>query len=528
MKKLRLITVPAAAVMMMLAGCAAAEKPEESGYVPQLYEEAEKELCGETWIINPEKNRSPQDMERRKEEMVYFSLSQPEDISPEDAEKAAGTILNRLSLFSGGSEFFISLYDDTAGTAVHQDGNVPEKIDVWYDASLFKNEDASKLVRYRISRPMNLFLYEYSDGSVINNGIPLSRDAIAEIKAGSGSSQGIDASDFGTSEDRLCWLKITLTTEFTSANSDFLEACGNRLILLQDVDTGGSFAGMHLVRASGNEWYAVFEDDDTPADQQLILYNYTHAPTASAYYVSDTREPADWLAPEKDSTHLQTVHSDIAGDRVRLYITAGDQNPNDEEWQDMIGKLRTRLDLIGIPYSIGTSVLSDRALYIDTPFSSRSGLPVFQLLCTGGDMFLAATTQSWLKFDEPGKVRTEIVTDGDTIAGLRIDISDNGILKLFNESSDGLRLGGQVIFLTDYKCMYFESALEGPVRDGKLFMTLCPERSGIGNSYKNDGWFYELTAEVIENPLTFTPEWSYGIYSESGDNITDTDRFNVR
>ncbi len=529
MKNCRTITALFAVSALFLCACSSPDQTAEEERFAMPYKESEKTLNQTTWIINPENSYDPASLEKAKQDMVHFSLILPEDTPPENSSDAVSSILDRLSLFSEGQEFMLAMYDDKDGQTVHEEGSgVPEKISVWYDASLFKDEIVSDTVKSCISRPMNLFLYEYSDGSVRNNGIALQKDAIASIEAGTGSAEGIDEADFSTGENGLCWLKITLTPEYTSVHREFLDECGDRLLLLQDADVGGSLAGSHLVRISGSEWYAVFEDDVSPARQRLMLHNYTHDPLPSAWYVTDISEPADWQTPDQDNTHLQVSREEISGDRIHLQITAGDQAFSDEAWLDMTEMLRARLDIIGIPYCIGTSVISDRILYVETPVTSHSGVPVYQLLCTGNGMFLAATTQSWLRFDEQEKAAAQIITQEDTITGMSIDVSESYILKLFNESQDGLNLSAQSIYLTDYNYFYLESEMNETINDGKLFMTLCPDRKGIGNSYKKDGWFYELIAEVITHPLPDDPKWAVGIYNEDGTDITDFDRFAVR
>ena len=472
---------------------------------------------------------SPAPSEEDKKDMVYLRIQTVPEMSAEGLAAARPVLIKRLDLYAGGGPRILECFEDIEGEKPCGPEDDFVRADVWYPEELFKDKDILSQARAMIIRPMKLFLVQYTNGRMRGGFLELPREAIASLEGGSGNCDALDAADYEMKEDEFFWVRMRLTESFVKEHTEEFERVKGQLAVIQDADMQNTYFGFRLVPGdTPKDWYIVLDSTTEKRFQDLVLYNYSQPPLETGFMLYDRREPVSWMEPVKDQAagtaeaadesapeSCRVSRSDLTGDRLRLTFQPGDREYGEKEWQAVLAAMQTRMDLIGKPYCMGISDLCDRRIVIETENVTRMGYPVMQLLADGQSLHLACTTMSLVDLKQPEKDRIEVLTEGDRILGLAVDVSERHTIGLYKEMQDGLRLGAEEIVLLDDAYHYFRAPMDAPDGDGKLLMT--PKISGIGEREAGDGWFYRLARQVILDEITEDFDQTAGYYSAEGE-----------
>ena len=467
--------------------------------------------------------------EEDKKDMVYLRIQALPEMSAEGLAAARPVLITRLDLYAGNGPWILECFEDPEGERPCGPEDDFVRADVWYPAELFEDKDILSQARAMIIRPMKLFLVQYSNGSMRGGFLELPREAIASLEGGSGNCDALDAADYEMKEDEFFWVRMRLRESFAEEHREEFESVKGQLAVIQDADMQNMYFGFRMVPGDTPEdWYIVLDSTTEKRFRDLVLYNYSQPPLETGFLLYDRREPVTWTEPAKAQASGTTEtaaagapesclvsRSDLTGDRLRLTFQPGDREYGEKEWQAVLAAMQTRMDLIGKPYCMGISDLCDRRIVIETENVTRMGYPVMQLLADGQSLHLACTTMSLVDLKQPGKDRIEVLTEGDRILGLAVDVSERHTIGLYKEMQDGLRLGAEEIVLLDDAYHYFRAPMDAPDGDGKLLMT--SKISGIGEREAEDGWFYRLARQVILDEITDDFDQTAGYYSAEGE-----------
>ncbi len=474
---------------------------------------------------------SPVPGEADKKDMVYLRIQTVPEMSAEGLAAARPVLIRRLDLYAGNGPWILECFEDPEGEKPCGPEDDFVRADVWYPAELFEDKDILSQARAMIIRPMKLFLVQYSNGSMRGGFLELPREAIASLEGGSGNCDALDAADYEMKEDEFFWVRMRLTNAFLEEHRAELESVDGQLAVIQDADMQNMYFGFRMVPGESlDDWYIVLDSTTEKRFQDLVLYNYSQPPLETGFMLYDRREPVNWMEPAKGQAagtqgaaagsapeSFLVSRSALTGSRLRITFEPKKDVYDDRTWQEVVSAMQTRMDLIGEPYSMGISELCGRRIVIETENVTRMGYPVMQLLADGGSLHLACTTMSLVDLMQPEKERVEVLTEGDKILGLTVDVSERHTIGLYKEMQDGLRLGAGEIVLLDDVYHYFRAPMNAPDGDGKLLMT--PKLSGIGESDAADGWFYRLTCEVQRQMGLVTEDFDQtaGYYSAEGE-----------
>ena len=467
--------------------------------------------------------------EEDKKDMVYLRIQALPEMSAEGLAAARPVLITRLDLYAGNGPWILECFEDPEGERPCGPEDDFVRADVWYPAELFEDKDILSQARAMIIRPMKLFLVQYSNGSMRGGFLELPREAIASLEGGSGNCDALDAADYEMKEDEFFWVRMRLRESFAEEHREEFESVKGQLAVIQDADMQNMYFGFRMVPGDTPEdWYIVLDSTTEKRFRDLVLYNYSQPPLETGFLLYDRREPVTWTEPAKAQASGTTEtaaagapesclvsRSDLTGDRLRLTFQPGDREYGEKEWQAVLAAMKTRMDLIGKPYCMGISDLCDRRIVIETENVTRMGYPVMQLLADGQSLHLACTTMSLVDLKQPEKDRIEVLTEGDRILGLAVDVSERHTIGLYKEMQDGLRLGAEEIVLLDDAYHYFRAPMDAPDGDGKLLMT--SKISGIGEREAEDGWFYRLARQVILDDITDDFDQTAGYYSADGE-----------
>ena len=467
--------------------------------------------------------------EEDKKDMVYLRIQALPEMSAEGLAAARPVLITRLDLYAGNGPWILECFEDPEGERPCGPEDDFVRADVWYPAELFEDKDILSQARAMIIRPMKLFLVQYSNGSMRGGFLELPREAIASLEGGSGNCDALDAADYEMKEDEFFWVRMRLRESFAEEHREEFESVKGQLAVIQDADMQNMYFGFRMVPGDTPEdWYIVLDSTTEKRFQDLVLYNYSQPPLETGFMLYDRREPVNWMEPAKagDAGTAETPsgsapesclvsRSDLTGDRLRLTFQPKEEVYDDRTWPEVISAMRTRMDLIGEPYCMGISDLCDQRIVIETENVTRMGYPVIQLLADGQSLHLACTTMSLVDLKQPEKDRIEVLTEGDRILGLAVDVSERHTIGLYKEMQDGLRLGAEEIVLLDDAYHYFRAPMDAPDGDGKLLMT--SKISGIGEREAEDGWFYRLARQVILDEITDDFDQTAGYYSAEGE-----------
>ena len=467
--------------------------------------------------------------EEDKKDMVYLRIQALPEMSAEGLAAARPVLIKRLDLYAGNGPWILECFEDPEGERPCGPEDDFVRADVWYPAELFEDKDILSQARAMIIRPMKLFLVQYSNGSMRGGFLELPREAIASLEGGSGNCDALDAADYEMKEDEFFWVRMRLRESFVKEHREEFESVKGQLAVIQDADMQNMYFGFRMVPGdTPQDWYIVLDSTTEKRFRDLVLYNYSQPPLETGFLLYDRRELVSWMEPVKDQAagtaeaadgsapeSCLVSRSDLTGDRLRLTFQPGDREYGEKEWQAVLAAMQTRMDLIGKPYCMGISDLCDRRIVIETENVTRMGYPVMQLLADGQSLHLACTTMSLVDLKQPEKDRIEVLTEGDRILGLAVDVSERHTIGLYKEMQDGLRLGAEEIVLLDDVYHYFRAPMDAPDGDGKLLMT--PKISGIGEREAEDGWFYRLARQVILDEITEDFDQTAGYYSAEGE-----------
>ena len=474
---------------------------------------------------------SPVPGEADKKDMVYLRIQTVPEMSAEGLAAARPVLIRRLDLYAGNGPWILECFEDPEGEKPCGPEDNFVRADVWYPAELFEDKDILSQARAMIIRPMKLFLVQYTNGSMRGGFLELPREAIASLEGGSGNCDALDAADYEMKEEEFFWVRMRLRESFTEEHREEFESVKGQLAVIQDADMQNMYFGFRMVPGETPEdWYIVLDSTTEKRFQDLVLYNYSQPPLETGFMLYDRREPVNWMEPAKAEDAGATEpasgsapesclvsRSALTGDRLRMTFEPKKDVYDDRTWPEIVSAMQARMDLIGEPYCMGISELCGRRIVVETENVTRMGYPVMQLLADGGSLHLACTTMSLVDLMQPEKDRIEVLTEGDKVLGLAVDVSERHTVGLYKEMQDGLRLGAGEIVLLDDVYHYFRAPMDAPDGDGKLLMT--PKLSGIGESDAADGWFYRLVCEVQRQMGLVTEDFDQtaGYYSAEGE-----------
>lgn len=474
-----------------------------------------------------------------KQDMVYLRIQAPPEMTDAALAEERPVLLERLRLYAGGEPYLLECFADGEGTVPCGPEEEFVRADVWYPAGLFEERDVLAQARAMLIRPMKLFLVRFFDGSMHGGFLELPREAVASLEGGSGNCDALDAADYEMAEDEFFWIRMRLGEAFLEEHRTTLEDADGQLAVIQDADMQNMYYGFKLVQGeTPEEWYIVLDEGTEKRFRDLVLYNYSQPPLETGFLLYDRREPVVWIEPVKAQAagtaeaaagsvpeSCLLSRSALTGDRLRMTFQPKEDVYDDRTWPEVISAMQTRMDLIGEPYCMGISGLCDRRIVIETENVTKMGYPVMQLLADGRSLHLACTTMSMIDLKQPEKDRVRVLTEGDRILGLEVDVSQRHTVGLYKEMQDGLRLGAEEIVLLDDAYQYFRTPMDAPDGDGKLLMTA--KVRGIGMSDAEDGWFYRLAGQALMDSVTEDFERTCGYYSAEGEPL-EMPEFTIR
>ena len=238
-------------------------------------------------------------------------------------------------------------------------------------------EDLSDTINLTISRPCNLYVTGEKGYTYIFN--PIDRDLIRVAEARFGSLPQI-----GTAERQQAGLSLTedypylylvLDERAQDAIDDALEY-GDTLSFRFDVEAHKDHNLKIALVLPGQEprsYYLLDGRWKSLAVWKTLAYNLMHETLGFPYFFSTELDPAaNWqdpaaLAVGERGKNQQPIDS-LTGDTVTLFYT----NPSSDEISDYnydmtLLAFKRKLDLLGLPYAIGTDLFNQRKIAVCMP-----------------------------------------------------------------------------------------------------------------------------------------------------------------
>ena len=387
-------------------------------------------------------------------------------------------------------------------------------INVELPLAVFGSEnDIDTIIKAAISRPLALyFIKTASLGFCYDEGTLIDRSEIAEVSVISAENANknydmpLEYKDkydnmVAMSQNQPCLL-IKLTEE-GAAKAELLAEDDGSLSFCTDAEMSSPVYFMNAFPAGDGVTFIVLPQtwDEVWSEQSVaeaLAYGYSHEQLNNGFYYSyELSEKAFW-ENEGTTDHFgeyQCAYSELTGGTVTLtFSTYNPGEVSDETFGTIMKTFKDKLDIIGMPYAIGTGVQDQRAIVVCT--SPEKLNPQIINFFTESALSYQVKSDAVNVYDLYTE-SMEIVENEETgTYGLKVQLSDAAALQ--KTTSDLFKLcPDKKIYLGWYGTDVLAAELYDIVYDGTLMFESSPVvmKREIGDNFK---YILELSKYAYE------------------------------
>lgn len=287
-----------------------------------------------------------------------FTLEAPEEMSAVAYEQSIETVRERVKIFMGEERHSVTV-----------DGT---KINIIIPVEALGDIDPTVFMKAYISRSINLFLstaiwHLNTDQDQYPNEVEVLRSCIQSIAIKEGSPEGIDLTQHGIETDPGKYIELILDESFVAQHAETLAYYGDEISFMQDILTSSSYYGFTTVRSEKENVFYIYPDDILNA-YETVVYNYSNEPMADSLLVT-VKIPTVWenINDISSAGANQCNIKDLDKDCTTFTFSRPySQTISDGEWLDTMRALKLRLDALGQPYALGTTINDPYTINIKT------------------------------------------------------------------------------------------------------------------------------------------------------------------
>lgn len=289
-------------------------------------------------------------------------LSPDENMSAKEFREAREIIENRLTTFAGKDNYLIKEDYDSNLTIV-------TPLDIYHDWNI------AGTVKAFISRPARLFFHNEN-----NDLKEITPEDFINIDKKYGNADGVVPSDWDLPENEdYTYYELKLSDEMTNQIVSLMED-SNKIIFYQDADAFSNTLSITGYYQKTSGAFAFIEENQNFVD--TLAYNLNNEKFSHAFSVH-TEIPANWEnASQSIMAGINQVNEENISDPA-LYIQYNgsflSSNISKGQWYNVIADIKTRMDVLEIPYAFGICHDNDYNFVIKIPLD-KANLETFYLL----------------------------------------------------------------------------------------------------------------------------------------------------
>lgn len=299
------------------------------------------------------------------EDVQHLLLSAPDDMSAKQYADAKKVIRERLKVLTN-NKYIMEEDDENLRISIERK--------VYIDEKLYKDDqNFSEFVKSFISRPCELYLVKYKNNKMataiddLSNGVKITDKDIKSVKNSQRiindekydiewmfSENGVGNQIKNISKYHYGALEIKLSDEVVQKlkNNNISGEC----YICQDADMKNAILFCITgVLSEDRKILYIHRGFKNERIIDLLKYNMTHKKFSKALNVQGFDIATEWEDTEKNSLigKNQVNQKEIQNPSISLYYTAYDSERTKGEWIDIFADIRTKLDSLEIPYSLG-------------------------------------------------------------------------------------------------------------------------------------------------------------------------------
>lgn len=368
-----------------------------------------------------------------QEVKVLLTLTPDEEASYNDVRHDAPIVASRLNHFLGS--------DDIAPA---EDGSVYAEIPLEKFGS---SGDLDSVIRSVINRPMELYFIrlqgwsiEYAEEGAIPREDILEITSLTAEEANQKYQMPLEYTDsYGQVEtmqaEQPCIL-IRMNQDAVDT-IDLLEHTDWSLTLGVDMTMGDSVYFPYMYALEDGQSFVVSALKwPERALTDALVYGYSNEPLNLGYYFSyELTVNAIWETDRDAFGQYQCVYEEVPEDSITFTLVNYDPSTvSDESFSTVLGELKDKMDIIGLPYAVGTDIRNPRNIVVCTS-PERLNANVLSLLET--DMPSLSVNEPSLQDSMYGLTieSSEVVFNEETGAyGLKLQLRDAEALEKITAS----------------------------------------------------------------------------------------------
>lgn len=299
------------------------------------------------------------------EDVQHLLLSAPDDMSAKEFTDAKKVIRERLKVLTN-DKFIMEEEDANIRIAIARK--------VYIDEKLYKDDqNFSEFSKSFISRPCEIYIVQYKNNKMatamddLSNGVKITDKDIKSVKNSQKkisdekydiewmfSENGIGNQLKNISKNHYGVLEIKLSDEVVQKlkNNNISGEC----YICQDADIKNAIL-FCITGVLSKDRRTLYIHKGFKNDRiiDLLKYNMTHKKFSKAFEVKGFDIATEWEDTEKDSSRgkNQVNQEEIQNPSISLYYTAYSSERTKGEWIDIFADIRTKLDSLELPYSLG-------------------------------------------------------------------------------------------------------------------------------------------------------------------------------